>query len=119
MRLLVCGSRDWFDKQAVMAVLKAYPPDTIIIHGGCRGADMAADYCARLLRLPVLTFPADWTQGPGAGPRRNQRMLEAGSPDAAVVFHHDWECSRGTADMVRRLQKAGVPFTVYGQEASL
>ena len=44
------------------------------------------------------------THGKGAGPIRNQRMLDAGQPDLVVAF----EGGRGTADMITRTKRAGI-----------
>jgi hypothetical protein len=41
---------------------------------------------------------------PGAGTDRNQKMLEAGA-DLVIAFPD----GRGTADMVRRAHRAGIP----------
>lgn len=108
-RVLVCGSRHWTDREAIRRRLAAYPPGTVIIHGGCRGADGLAFSVARELGFAVEVFPADWTQGPRAGPERNARMLAEGRPTEALAFAPDLSASRGTADMVRRLKAAGVP----------
>ena len=49
--------------------------------------------------------PADWKRyGRGAGPARNQAMLVEFNPQLLVAFPG----GKGTADMVRRAQKAGV-----------
>lgn len=50
-------------------------------------------------------YPAQWSlHGRSAGPRRNQRMLDEGRPDLVLAFPG----ARGTADLVRRAQAAGV-----------
>lgn len=57
-----------------------------------------------------LQFPADWSRhGKAAGPIRNQQMLDEGKPDIVVaITDKPLEESRGTADMVRRAQAAGI-----------
>lgn len=57
-----------------------------------------------------LTFRADWKlHGEGAGPRRNQRMLNEGQPELVLAFvNKPLAESRGTADMVRRAKAAGI-----------
>ncbi|TGR82317.1 DUF2493 domain-containing protein [Mesorhizobium sp. M2D.F.Ca.ET.223.01.1.1] len=116
MRVLVCGGRDYADKQRVWKTLDELAEMTperllgkrpfIVIHGACRtGADELADSWAVHNYIPVDEFPADWTtHGKAAGPKRNQRMLEDGKPDLVVAFPG----GRGTADMVRRAEAAGV-----------
>ncbi len=108
MRALVCGGRDFNDTGAVFAALDAIHAETpisLIIQGGARGADHAADLWAYDRGAARLEFRADWVaHGKGAGPRRNQTMLEAGKPDIVVAFPG----GKGTADMVRRAKLAGV-----------
>lgn len=109
MRLLVCGGRDFDDREFVFHALDkvhAKRPIECLIHGAARGADtLAADWA---LDRGVLcnAYPADWERdGRGAGPIRNQRMLDQGKPDGVVAFAG----GRGTADMVRRANAAGLP----------
>jgi acyl-CoA synthetase (NDP forming) len=54
----------------------------------------------------VTSFPANWKKhGKSAGPIRNQLMLDVGKPDLVIAFPG----GSGTADMIRRARKAGVP----------
>jgi len=81
------------------------PPDLVLIHGGARGADRAADEWAVVSWVVVEEYKADWkNDGRAAGPIRNQRMLDLGKPDLVIAFPG----GRGTADMVKRARKAGV-----------
>jgi len=114
MRILVCGGRQYRDKARVWAVLDEIcnpggdplPPAVTIIHGGAWGADHWADSWAVHNWTNIEEYPADWGKhGRAAGPIRNQRMLEEGKPDLVVAFPG----GRGTADMVRRAEAAGVP----------
>ena len=38
-RILICGSRDWRNFKIIENFLFTLEKDTVIIHGGCRGAD--------------------------------------------------------------------------------
>jgi hypothetical protein len=59
--------------------------------------------------VPVVRYPADWARhGNAAGLVRNQQMLDDGKPDLAVAFPG----GKGTADMVRRARKAGIPIKI-------
>ena len=79
---------------------------SVVIHGGARGADISADVCALAFGIDVEVYPADWAKhGKAAGPIRNAQMLREGRPDAVLAFPG----GRGTADMVRRAKRAGVP----------
>jgi hypothetical protein len=106
-RLLVTGSRDWSDVSAVDRVIRHHAPDALI-HGAQRGLDAIAADVAFLLDVPVIeAYPAWWEwEGKAAGGLRNQRMLDQGCPDEAVAF--PLPSSRGTWDMVRRCERAGV-----------
>ncbi len=79
-----------------------------IISGCADGADDAGLEWAELNRIPVARFEVtrrDWEiQGRGAGPRRNQRMIDDGLPDVAVEFPG----GAGTRDCRRRLDERGI-----------
>jgi len=118
VRVLVCGGRDYADRQHVfremdrIAGISETAPlgrNITIIHGACRtGADQWADEWAVLNWKQIDEFPADWqTHGRAAGPIRNQRMIDEGRPDLVVAFPG----GSGTADMVRRAEKAGIPVS--------
>jgi hypothetical protein len=67
--------------------------------------------------MKVRKFPADWKKhGPSAGPKRNQQMLDEGKPGIVYVFHDDIESSKGSKDMKRRAEKAGIKVNIYGGE---
>lgn len=107
-RVLVCGGRDFddYDRLAVvLGELRSRWSFAVVITGGARGADGLASEWAIAGDIPIAEFRADWQRlGPGAGPIRNQRMLDEGKPDLVVAFPG----GRGTADMVRRAKAAGV-----------
>jgi hypothetical protein len=103
MKLLICGDRNWTDKEAIKKVILDIKPD-FIIEGECKGADLLAKDAARELGFKdenILKFPADWgTYGKAAGPIRNSQMLREGKPDVVVGFHYDIEKSKGTKHML-------------------
>ena len=108
MRVLVCGGREYADREklaAVLADLRRTRGITHLIAGGARGADTLAAEWADDQDIPSSIYMADWDGlGRKAGPIRNQRMLDEGKPDLVVAFPG----GRGTADMVRRAREAGV-----------
>ena len=114
-RILVCGSRTWSDMEALRTVLDPRPDDgVVLIHGGARGADRLAGEYAAGRGWPVEVYPADWNRhGKAAGPIRNKQMLDEGHPTEVIAFTDKplYE-SRGTADMVRRATRAGIPVFV-------
>jgi hypothetical protein len=98
--VLVCGSRGWTDETAIHRELEKLAPGSRVIHGGARGADSIAGELARERGLEVVVYPADWhAHGKGAGPIRNQQMLDEGRPDFVWAFTLG---TPGTADMLRR-----------------
>ena len=108
MRVLVCGGRNFTDAIAFANAMDAhFPPESIthIINGGAPGADALSRKWAYANRVQLDVYYADWGQhGKAAGPIRNQRMLDEGKPDVVMAFPG----GKGTADMVRRAEKAGV-----------
>ena len=103
-RVLVCGGRDYLNREAVNDTLSRIGV-TAVIHGGATGADALAAKWAKDNCVEVAEYRADWkAHGRGAGPIRNQRMLDESLPDLVIAFPG----GRGTADMVRRARKSGV-----------
>lgn len=108
IKIIVCGGRDFADSAHVWNMLSEIDDMegiASVAHGGAPGADSEAGKWASHSRKPVQVYSARWKQeGKAAGPLRNQRMLDQFKPDAVVAFPG----GRGTADMVRRAQAAGV-----------
>jgi hypothetical protein len=128
-RILVTGSRAWDDWVTVWTALEdaieeAYRKgrrEYVVVHGGAKGADqIAADFCEDQAGwyddyanqvLAVERHPADWDKhGKAAGPIRNQAMVDLGA-DVCLAFQIG--DSRGTADCIRRAEKAGIPIRRY------
>lgn len=111
-RILVCGSRDWRDRNAIYLTLLCEPNrqgwgdmPVMVIHGGARGADSLADDVANELGYHVRSYPAEWEiHGKAAGPIRNRRML-AELPDLVVAFGD----GRGTNDTVSEAERRNIP----------
>jgi hypothetical protein len=110
----VTGSRDWAGPEQTFllhAVLSVYLRDADadqLIVGDARGADMAARDYAKARRMSTTVYRADWAgKGPSAGPARNRRMLDQGSPDVLLAFKNKpW--SRGTDGCIREALKRGI-----------
>jgi len=106
-RVLVCGGLAYTDSSRLWSVLNGLNGKykfSVLIHGAAPGADTLAGQWADSMKIPVLRFPADWSQGPAGGPERNGRMLVVGKPDLVVWFGGD----RGTRDMVQRALDAKI-----------
>jgi hypothetical protein len=137
IRILVTGSRSWEDVELLDDALRdawhdatqVFGPEhpVIVVHGDCRkGADFFARHWSVANGVRQEKHPADWTGRcaaecppdhrlnrdsgqsacPTAGPRRNQTMVNLGA-DLLVAFQRS--NSRGTADCIRRAEKAGIP----------
>ena len=103
-RLLVCGGRDYADRQRVILELNAERPD-VVITGGAQGADSLASNIALSAGIPTIIMPAPWVRyGKSAGPVRNGWMLKHASPTHVLAFPG----GAGTADMVSRARAAGI-----------
>lgn len=112
MKVLVCGARDYKNYKKIETFLKDLPKDTIIIHGGCEGADNMAGEIAYKLNFKVLVFKAEWNKyGKAAGPIRNQKMIEQ-KPDLVIAFHDCIEKSKGTKDMISKAEKYNIQFLI-------
>lgn len=84
---------------------------TTIIEGEAKGADTLARLFGETIGIPVEKYPADWSKhGKAAGPIRNKQMLDEGKPDLVIAFM--FPDSRGTANMVKQAEKAGIETRV-------
>jgi hypothetical protein len=120
-RVLVTGGRGYPDSQAVFLRLASCRQEAernglklTVIHGDCpTGADHWADLWCRREGVDPRRYPAPWKlQGRSAGPRRNQRMLDAEQPDLVLAFPGN----RGTADLVRRACAAGMLIAPFDSD---
>ena len=103
--VLVCGGRSYADRDRVFAELDRLNLSAIV-HGGAKGADQLATDYAIARNLPTYVHHAQWWRyGAGAGPIRNQDMIDS-HPDLDLVLA--FPGGRGTADMVRRARRASV-----------
>lgn len=127
MRVLVCGSRDWTDRARIWQRLRLLEPETVVVHGAARGADLMAAEIARVLGLGVDPFPADWNvtmqtrpemtrerrdgslYDAEAGFRRNIAMLESGV-ELVIAFQRAF--SGGTQHTIDQARKRGIPVEV-------
>lgn len=136
MRVLICGSRTWTNEPVVTSVfddlVAEYGAENlVIIHGAARGADSMASDLAVRRGIVCDPYPARWHDHdksgpvpcwcrseagtcPGAGPRRNQLMLDEGRPSLVIAITDDLTVSWGTRDMTQRALRAGVPVRVVG-----
>lgn len=110
IRVLICGDRNWSNLKIIEDFILTLPKDTEIIEGECRGADKKSRYVAEKHGYTVIPVPAEWSKyGNAAGPIRNQNMIDKYKPNLVIAFHNNLESSKGTKDMVKRAEKAGIP----------
>ena len=118
MRILVCGGRDFDDKDYLFQTLDGYElrnRHDAIISGAARGADALASLYANMRGVMLEEYPADWkTYGRAAGFVRNRQMLVCGKPDLVVAFPG----GKGTAMMVKLAREAGVGVIEMGAKGS-
>lgn len=117
-RVLVCGDRNWTDKELIAGMLAKLTNVEEVIEGKARGADSLAGEVAREMGIPVREFPAQWeTYGRRAGPIRNLQMLNEGKPDVVIAFHDTLWRSRGTKHMIKIAEKAEITVMIISHQA--
>ena len=120
MRVLVCGGRNFDERELVWRTLDQYQENygpLTVIQGGAPGADCWAREWAYgqtpVREVTLVSVPADWEKwGSAAGPQRNHLMLDQ-KPDIVLAFPG----GRGTADMIARAEQAGVEIVKVGWTA--
>lgn len=111
MRVIVCGSRAWTDREQIAERLSQLPGTATVVHGCAKGADRIAGQEAQKLGLLVEEHPADWEKhGKRAGYVRNAHMANLGA-DLCLAF---WDGrSRGTAMMADLADENGIPLELF------
>lgn len=103
MRIIVCGGRDYNNKERLYEVLNEFLPikdEITILQGEADGADKLAKLWAEENGVACIPFAADWDKyhRPGrknpAGPIRNRQMFDSGC-DLVIAFPG----KTGTPDM--------------------
>lgn len=115
VRILVTGSRNWTDVDAVTSYLSRWSDLPVeVVHGDCpTGLDaIVKAWAQRTPGVSQSARPADWSLGKKAGPLRNQQMVDMGGYHCCV----GWPLgdSRGTRDCMRRALEAGIPVVNRG-----
>ena len=117
MRVLVCGGRDYDNREELYAGLDwidcswegpgTFGPITVIISGHARGADSLAEQWAKDREVSLDIYPAEWdVYGKSAGFMRNQQMIDEGLPDLVVAFSG----GKGTMNMIKLSNQAYIPL---------
>lgn len=113
MHILVCGSREYANRDKVYQVLdliRQVTPVSLIIHGEATGADTFAKEWALSRHVPQKGKEPDWASyGNYAGNVRNQRMLDENRVDLVIAF----STGQGTRDMIGRATNANIPVSRF------
>jgi hypothetical protein len=114
MRVLITGSRDWSDLDAIASALVGYlidDPNAVLVSGACpSGADSMAEQLWEMWGGTVERHPANWKLGKSAGILRNNEMVDLGA-DVCLAFRKNY--SRGTTHCANAATMAGIPTTWY------
>ena len=104
MKIVIAGGRDWKPEKwhwhFTRALLIMFKCDEIV-SGACSGADRFGEAIAKRMGIKVTQFPADWSMGKSAGPKRNKAMAEY--CDAVILFTG----GKGTDSMRNEAKLAG------------
>lgn len=111
MKLIIAGSRNLkLEPGFIEGLLKTFNIlDSVkeVVSGGADGVDWhGEEFSIDFLCKDAKMFPADWTQGPIAGPMRNKRMAEYA--DALLLI---WSgASPGSSSMKAEMLKLKKPI---------
>lgn len=107
--IVITGSREWEDREPIIAALKLYPFGSVLIHGGCRGADTIGARFALAKGFKVWELP--YFEDESGIEARNQSMVDVAS--ALQIAGHPVTChafplpgARGTWKAVRLMKAA-------------
>ena len=113
--ILICGDRNWNDKELIRSMIRDKMPDLVIV-GDARGADIQAYECCKEDGFTVISVDAKWWKyGMAAGPIRNREMLDL-KPNLVLAFHDDLAHSKGTLDTVTEAKRLGIKVQVIVHE---
>lgn len=114
MTVLICGGRDYNDRNMAFAELDKIHHEqeiTKVIHGDARGADTLGNHWARLNNIPQKAYPADWRRfGRSAGFIRNKAMIQNEEIDRIIAFPG----GNGTEHMISVARQDGIKVLRVG-----
>lgn len=115
MKIAIVGSRNFKRLDKVVRFVSHLEKDVIVVSGGARGVDQAAERAARQHGLQTLIIRPDWDKyGKSAGFRRNHTIVE--QADELVAF---WDGkSKGAKHSIDLARKKGIPVLVINERQS-
>jgi predicted Rossmann fold nucleotide-binding protein DprA/Smf involved in DNA uptake len=117
MKLIIAGSRDISDYQALIDAIEKSGIDveqvTEIVSGCAIGVDSMGIRYAMETKKPIVRFPVSYVEwrryGKSAGPRRNRKMAAYGDVLLAI-----WDGkSSGTDNMIKEMAKVSKPTYIH------
>ena len=115
-RVAIVGSREYPHLEHVAAYVNQLPMNAVIVSGGAKGVDLAAENAAKARRMKTVIFLPDWdTHGKAAGFIRNQDIVAA--CDRLVAFSH--QASKGTANSIQLARQAGKQVAIYDSNGAI
>jgi hypothetical protein len=120
---VITGGRDFQDDGRMKDFFKTMDgsyAETVLFHGNARGADQLAEYYAKLHGWKVRRVPVDTALDgpwPGAGNRRNERMLGMALEQTGLVHVAAFpgKKSKGTWNCVRAAWALGLDVGIPGK----
>jgi hypothetical protein len=116
MRVIVCGGRDFQDKDFCFRKLDEIisPLKNIeIVSGNAKGADAFGEEYALKKGLKLSVFKADWKKyGRAAGPIRNREMYHYALEDHPMIIAFWDGVSKGTKNMIDVASKNGADIHI-------
>jgi len=116
MKIAIVGSRNYPKLELVRQYVYGLPPTAVIVTGGARGVDQAAEEAARERGLRVIVIRPRWdVYGRAAGPIRNREIVK--HSDMVVAF---WDLvspgTRSSIEFAREMQK---PLLIVGPDGEV
>lgn len=111
MKVIIAGGRNVTKMEYVLMAVKIAKFDiTEVVSGNAKGVDTLGEAYAKMNKLPIRVFPAEWdVYGKQAGPRRNLMMGKYA--DALIAVWNGK--SRGTKHMIEVMRRYRKPMSIY------
>ena len=108
-RVVMGGSRDWTDADAIRSTLQMLRPSFVGVGDCPTGADPIIRDISKELGIPGRVYIADWGKfGRPAGPLRNRRMVESVKPSRVVGFLRSDRENRGTKNLLLLAERSNI-----------